>query len=220
MFNETWSGILKHLYSIIQRFPCMKTVMTIKKAFKNQMSYVIANASKSLGYIFHIAKNFTFICCLKSLNCLLVHVTSEYFSAVWYPLNQNGVQNIDWLNVFSIHQIRQANSTLQQYLRRTNFRQNIAINGLQCVFNRVASAFDFHLAKHTIRNTHSKICLTLLVQYIPCSILFYTSGPGKLLSCHQVGCSKTPCHPLYKMTHQSYPDFLIFPETFSNFLFA
>lgn len=204
---------------ILQRVDHVKDLGVILDAqltFKHHMSYVIAKASRTLGFIFRIAKEFTDVYCLKSLYCSLVRATLEYCSTVWHPHYQNGVQRIEsvqrrfirfalrrlpWrdphrlpsyhsrcqlihletlqsrrdinramivadllqgridcpailgqVDISARHRNLRANSMLRPPLRRTNFGQNVAINGLQRVFNRVAPAFDFHLPRHTIRH--------------------------------------------------------------------
>lgn len=66
-----------------------------KLTYKPHMSYIITKASRSLGFIFRIAKDFDDVYCLKSLYCSLVRTTLEYASPVWNPHFQNGVERIE-----------------------------------------------------------------------------------------------------------------------------
>lgn len=52
-------------------------------------------ASRTLGFIFRIAKDFTSVYCLKSLYCSLVRSILEYCSVVWHPYYQNGIERIE-----------------------------------------------------------------------------------------------------------------------------
>ena len=58
-------------------------------------NYVVDKASRNLGFIFRMAKDFTDVYCLKSLYCALVRSTLEYASAVWCPFYQNSIDRIE-----------------------------------------------------------------------------------------------------------------------------
>lgn len=190
-------------------------ILDVQLTFKHHLSYVIAKASRTLGFIFRIAKDFTDVYCLKSLYCSLVRSTLEYCSAVWLPYYQNGIERIEsvqrrfirfalrrlpWrdphrlpsylsrcrlihletlqtrrdvnramiiadllqgridcpailalIDISARSRRLRANAMLRLPLRRTLFGQNSAMIGLQRCFNRVASGFDFHLPRQTIR---------------------------------------------------------------------
>lgn len=66
-----------------------------KLSFSDHISYITSKASRSLGFIFRIAKDFTQISCLKTLYCSLVRSTLEYCSVVWAPFYQNSIQRIE-----------------------------------------------------------------------------------------------------------------------------
>lgn len=83
---------------VLQRVEDVKDLGVILDAqltFKHHLSYVIEKASRTLGFIFRIAKDFTDPYCLKSLYCSLVRATLEYCSAVWHPYYRNGVERIE-----------------------------------------------------------------------------------------------------------------------------
>lgn len=63
--------------------------------FRQHISYIVEKSSKTLGFIFRIAKNFSDVYCLKSLYCSLVRSTLEYCSTVWSPGYNNGVERIE-----------------------------------------------------------------------------------------------------------------------------
>src|SRR5450759_5011925 len=70
-------------------------ILDSQLSFRQHIGYVVDKASRTLGFIFRIAKNFTDIYCLKSLYCSLVRSTLEYCSAVWNPNYNNGVERIE-----------------------------------------------------------------------------------------------------------------------------
>lgn len=194
-------------------------ILDSQLTFKRHVSYVVDKASRTLGFIFRIAKDFTDVHCLRSLYCSLVRSTLEYCSAVWHPYYQNGMERIEsvqrrflryalrrlpWRDPFRLPsynnrcqlidletlqvrrniaramfvadvlqgrvdcpailglinlnarpRILRNNSMLRLPFRRTNYAQNSAIIGVQRVFNRVASVFDFNLSRQTIRRNFS-----------------------------------------------------------------
>lgn len=66
-----------------------------KLTFNDHISYIVSKASKSLGFIFRVAKHFSDIHCLKSLYCSLVRSVLEYAAIVWAPFYQNSIQRIE-----------------------------------------------------------------------------------------------------------------------------
>lgn len=62
---------------------------------KQHVSYVVDKASRTLGCIFRIAKNFTDIYCIKSLYCSLSRSILEYCCEVWSPNYNNGIERIE-----------------------------------------------------------------------------------------------------------------------------
>ena len=81
-FDYRLSGV------VVTRESCIKNLGVLldsKLDFNQHITFIIAKASRQLGFIFRIAKNFTDIYCLKALYCSLVRSTLEYCSAVWNP---------------------------------------------------------------------------------------------------------------------------------------
>lgn len=70
-------------------------VLDTTLTFNQHVSYVVGKASRVLGCIFRIAKNFTDVYCLKSLYCSLSRSVLEYCSEVWSPNYSNGVERIE-----------------------------------------------------------------------------------------------------------------------------
>lgn len=196
-------------------------ILDSQLTYKQHISYVVDKASRTLGFIFRITKNFTDIYCLKSLYSSLVRSVLEYCSAVWNPSYNNGVERVEsvqhrflrfalrrlpWRDPFRLPSYESrcqligletlstrrdaarallVADTLQGRIdcptilekndlnvrpralrnslmlrlpfRRTNYGMNGAINGLQRVFNRVASAFDFHVPRQTLRRNFTSI---------------------------------------------------------------
>lgn len=56
---------------------------------------MVSKASKTLGFVFRIAKHFRDLGCLKALYCSLVRSTLEYCSTVWAPFYQNAIQRVE-----------------------------------------------------------------------------------------------------------------------------
>lgn len=82
----------------IQRVDHVKdlgVILDTQLTFKQHVSYVVAKASRTMGFVFRIAKNFSNVHCLKSLYCSLIRSTLEYCSVVWYPYHQNGMDRIE-----------------------------------------------------------------------------------------------------------------------------
>lgn len=82
----------------IPRTSCVKdlgVVLDSKMSFSDHITHIVSKASKTLGFIFRIAKNFHNISCLKALYCALVRSTLEYCSTVWAPFYQNGIQRLE-----------------------------------------------------------------------------------------------------------------------------
>lgn len=70
-------------------------IMDTKLTFKHHVTYIIDKASRALGFIFRIARDFSDIYCLKALYCSLVRSTLEYCAVVWSPCYLNGVTRIE-----------------------------------------------------------------------------------------------------------------------------
>lgn len=84
--------------TVIQRVDHVKdlgVVLDNQLTFKRHVSYVVEKASRTLGFIFRIAKDFTNVYCVKSLYCSLVRSNLEYCSVVWHPYYQNGIERIE-----------------------------------------------------------------------------------------------------------------------------
>lgn len=194
-------------------------ILDSQLTYKQHISFIVDKASRTLGFIFRIAKNFTDIHCLKALYCSLVRSTLEYCSAVWSPSYNNGSERIEsiqrrflrfalrrlpWNDPYRLpsyesrcqlidlellssrREVSRAltiadtlqgridcgaileqinvnvqprslrnNLMLRLPLRRTNYGMHGAICGLQRVFNRVASLFDFHITREKLRRRFS-----------------------------------------------------------------
>lgn len=190
-------------------------ILDSQLTYKQHISYIVDKASRTLGFIFRMAKNFSDIYCLKSLFCSLVRPILEFSSAVWNPNYNNGAERVEsvqrrflrfalrklpWTDPFRLPsyesrcqlidlqplRIRRDTSRalliadilqgrldcpallelvnvnvqpralrnnvmLRLPVRRTNYSMYGAVAGLQRVFNRVASLFDFHLTRQTLR---------------------------------------------------------------------
>lgn len=86
------------LGTTIERKQCVKDLgvqLDSKLTYTQHLSYVVDKASRTLGFIFKVAKNFSDIHCLKSLYYSLVRSTLEYCSAVWSPCYDNGAERIE-----------------------------------------------------------------------------------------------------------------------------
>lgn len=84
--------------TLLSRTSCVKdlgVMLDSKLTFSDHLAYTTAKASKTLGFIFRIAKKFRQISCLKALYCSLVRSTLEYCSVVWSPFYQNSIQRIE-----------------------------------------------------------------------------------------------------------------------------
>lgn len=212
-------------------------ILDCQLTYSQHISYVIDKASRTLGFIFRIAKSFTAIYCLKSLYCSLVRSVLEYCCPVWNPNYQNSVQRVEsiqrrfiWFALrrlpwrdphrlpsyesrcqlihldplwsqrdttralfvadilkgrFDCPSILQQidvnvqpralrnNAMLRIPFRRTNYSSYCAINGLQRVFNRVASLFDFHLARETLRQRFRDIFLRIKLDFTAFAACFF-----------------------------------------------
>ncbi|XP_055614779.1 uncharacterized protein LOC129761101 [Toxorhynchites rutilus septentrionalis] len=60
-----------------------------KLTFRDHVSYIIAKASRTLGFIFRVTKRF------KDVHCSLVRSILEYACVVWSPYYQNSVHRIE-----------------------------------------------------------------------------------------------------------------------------
>lgn len=70
-------------------------ILDSQLTYHQHVSYTVDKASKALGFIFRVAKNFSDIHCLRSLYCFLVRCILEYCCAVWSPTYCNGVERIE-----------------------------------------------------------------------------------------------------------------------------
>lgn len=189
--------------------------------YKQHISYIVDKASRTLGIMFRIAKNFSDVHCLKSLYCSIVRSTLEYCSAVWSPRYNNGVERIEaiqrrflrfalrrlpWRDPYRLPsyesrcrlidleplrvrrnvdralvvadviqgrikceaileavnlnvrpRLLRNNVMLRLPQRRTNYGSDNALIGLQRVFNRAASEFDYHLTRNVLRRKFSAV---------------------------------------------------------------
>ena len=70
-------------------------ILDSKLSYRDHISYIASKASKSLGFIFRVTKNFKNIHCLKALYCALVRSHLEYAVPVWAPYYQNGIDRLE-----------------------------------------------------------------------------------------------------------------------------
>lgn len=205
--------------TLIKREDCVKdlgVLLDSQLTYKQHISFIVAKASRSLGFIMRMTKSFNDVYCLKALYCSLVRSTLEYCSPIWNPSYMNGVERIEaiqrrfvrfalrrlpWRNpqqlpryesrgqligldtlharrdlscAMLISDLLTAKTDCPEILsainfharpralrnsvflnipfRRTNYGAYSAVIGLQRLFNRVSSGFDFHLSRTTIRN--------------------------------------------------------------------
>lgn len=84
--------------TVIQRAHDVKdlgVILDSQLSFRQHVSFVVEKASRTLGFIFRIAKDFTSVYCLKSLYCSLVRSTLEYCNVVWNPHHLRGIERIE-----------------------------------------------------------------------------------------------------------------------------
>lgn len=93
---------ITHNYTLlgttVPRVECINdlgVLLDAKLTYKNHVAYIVAKASRLLGFIFRATKKFTDVYCLKSLYCGLVRSTLEYSSVVWNPWYQNSSERIE-----------------------------------------------------------------------------------------------------------------------------
>ena len=67
-------------------------MLDAKLTYRQHTAYIVDKASRNLGLVFRMTKDFTDVYCLKSLYCSLVRSTLEYCSVVWNPNYINGNQ--------------------------------------------------------------------------------------------------------------------------------
>lgn len=70
-------------------------ILDSQLTYKHHISYTVDKASRALGLIFRMTKNFSDVHCLKSLYGSLVRSILEYCSPVWNPYYNNGVQRVE-----------------------------------------------------------------------------------------------------------------------------
>lgn len=70
-------------------------ILDTKLTYKQHLSFIIAKASRQLGLVIRMTRNFTDIYCLKTLYCSLVRSTLEYCSTVWPPHYNNAVYRLE-----------------------------------------------------------------------------------------------------------------------------
>ena len=66
-----------------------------KLTFKQHVSFIVAKASRQLGLIFRMTRDFKNIHCLVTLYCSLVRSSLEYCSTVWIPHYNNAIHRIE-----------------------------------------------------------------------------------------------------------------------------
>lgn len=70
-------------------------ILDTRLTFKQHISFVVAKASRQLGLIMRMTRDFRSIQCLKSLYCSLVRSSLEYCSTVWNPHYHNAAFRIE-----------------------------------------------------------------------------------------------------------------------------
>jgi len=207
----------------VSRVKDLGVILDSELTFKQHVSYVVDKASRTLGCIFRIAKNFTDVYCLKSLYCSLSRSILECCAEVWSPNYNHGVERIEsvqrrflrfalrrlpWrdpfrlpsyedrcrlihleplharrntaralliadslqgrldcptileqININVVPRALRNNLMLRLPFRRTNYSMHGAITGLQRIFNRVASWFDYNISRQTLRRRFSNFFL-------------------------------------------------------------
>lgn len=91
-FNYTLSNSSLNRVSSVKD---LGVVLDCKLSFAEHISYIVSKASKVLGFVFRVAKDFRQTSCLKALYCSLVRSILEYCSVVWAPFYQNGNERIE-----------------------------------------------------------------------------------------------------------------------------
>lgn len=84
--------------TLVQRVDHVKdlgVILDSKLTFKQHISFITAKASRQLGLMTRMTRNFTDIHCLKTLFCSLVRSSLEYYSAVWTPHYNNAVYRLE-----------------------------------------------------------------------------------------------------------------------------
>ena len=191
-------------------------ILDTKLTFKQHISFIIAKASRQMGLIIRMTRDFKNIQCLVALYCSLVRSSLEYCSVVWIPYYNNAIHRIEsiqrrfvryalrllpwrqpmWntryeercqllhidtlqlrretaraitvsdvltsrincpellrqINLNAPRRALRGSTLLHLPFRRTNYSANSAIIGIQRAFNRVSSAFDFHLSTRVLRS--------------------------------------------------------------------
>lgn len=147
-------------------------ILDSKLTFKPHVSYIVDKASRTLGFIFRIAKNFTDVYCLKSLYCSLVRSTLEYCSAVWSPAYDNGSERIEsvqhrflrfalrklpWRNPFQLPSYESRCQLIDLELLRTRRDVCRALTVADTLQGRIDCAFileknDLHAQSRSLRN--------------------------------------------------------------------
>lgn len=70
-------------------------ILDSKLTFKQHVSFIISKASRQLGFIMRMTRDFKDIKCLTALYCSLVRSSLEYCSTVWSPYYNNAVSRIE-----------------------------------------------------------------------------------------------------------------------------
>ena len=84
--------------TLLQRTTLIKdlgVMLDSKLTFNEHVEYVCSKASKTLGFLFRITKEFKDVQCLKALYCSLVRSTLEYSSVIWSPYYANNSNRIE-----------------------------------------------------------------------------------------------------------------------------
>ena len=82
----------------IQRVANVKdlgVILDAKLTFKQHISFIVAKASRQMGLIMRMTRDFKNIQCLVTLYCSLVRSSLEYCSVVWLPYYNNAIHRIE-----------------------------------------------------------------------------------------------------------------------------
>lgn len=159
----------------IERTSCIKDLgvqLDSKLSFQQHISYMVGKASRSLGFLFRVGKEFTDIYCLKNLYCSLVRSTLEYCSPVWNPYYNNAVERIEavqrrfirfalrrlpWSNPFSLPSyesrcqlIQLETLTIRRNVARALFVSDVFTSRIECQV--LLNSIQLQVQPRTLRN--------------------------------------------------------------------
>ena len=93
-FNYQLQGTLLQRSTLVKDLGVM---LDSKLTFNEHNEFVCRKASKTLGFLFRITKEFKDIRCLKVLYCSLVRSSLEYSAVIWSPYYANHINRLEKL---------------------------------------------------------------------------------------------------------------------------